>query len=219
MVETNLPVLLLRDVVLFPYNEIRVEFIKLKEKKIIENAIKYNDNHILLINLLDPLEERPSIGDLPDIGVVGKIKSKIELSNGILRVVIAGLSRVEVLNYLENDERNLEAFVVPVRETDEDLKVNEALRRVLIKNLNSFIDVSSMMSNSVLGRIVGVNDIGKLADIICSELPMDYEKKLEYLYTLNPTKRIEMLLKDLSKELETIELEMEIESSLKELKA
>ena len=216
MVETNLPVLLLRDVVLFPYNEIRVEFIKLKEKKIIENAIKYNDNHILLINLLDPLEERPSIGDLPDIGVVGKIKSKIELSNGILRVVIAGLSRVEVLNYLENDERNLEAFVVPVRETDEDLKVNEALRRVLIKNLNSFIDVSSMMSNSVLGRIYGVDDIGKLTDIIVSDLPVSYNVKIKYLYESDSVQRIKVLIEELQREIETVELENEIELNLKE---
>ena len=83
MVETNLPVLLLKNVVLFPYSEIRVEFVKIKEKTIIENAIKNNDNHVLLVNMLDPLEERPGIGDLPDIGIVGRIKSKIELSNGM----------------------------------------------------------------------------------------------------------------------------------------
>ena len=165
MVETNLPVLLLKNVVLFPYSEIRVEFVKIKEKVIIENAIKNNDNHVLLVNMLDPLEERPGIGDLPDIGIVGRIKSKIELSNGVVRVVIVGLSRVEVLNYLDNDDY-YEAFVVPVREFEEDLKVNEALRRVLIKNLNSFIDISSMMSNSVLGRIAGVDNIDKLTDII-----------------------------------------------------
>ena len=72
------------------------------------------------------------------------------------------------------------------------------------------------MSNSVLGRIVGIEDINKLTDIICDELPIDYEKKIEYLYTLDPTKRLEMLLKDLNKELETIQLENEIELSLKE---
>ena len=215
MVETNLPVLLLKNVVLFPYSEIRVEFVKIKEKTIIENAIKNNDNHVLLVNMLDPLEERPGIGDLPDIGIVGRIKSKIELSNGVVRVVIVGLSRVEVLNYLDNDDY-YEAFVVPVREFEEDLKVNEALRRVLIKNLNSFIDISSMMSNSVLGRIAGVDNIDKLTDIIVSDLPVGYSNKLKYLYESNPVQRIKLLIEELQKEIETVELENEIELNLKE---
>ena len=215
MVETNLPVLLLKNVVLFPYSEIRVEFVKIKEKVIIENAIKNNDNHVLLVNMLDPLEERPGIGDLPDIGIVGRIKSKIELSNGVVRVVIVGLSRVEILNYLDNDDY-YEAFVVPVREFEEDLKVNEALRRVLIKNLNSFIDISSMMSNSVLGRIAGVDNIDKLTDIIVSDLPVGYGNKLKYLYESNPVQRIRLLIEELQKEIETVELENEIELNLKE---
>ena len=96
MVETNLPIVLLKNIILFPYNEIRIEFNSSKEKLILENSEKYNDNHILLINLLDPLEENPSIKDLPNIGVLGRIKSKIELSNGPERVVVAGLSRVEI---------------------------------------------------------------------------------------------------------------------------
>ena len=78
MVETNLPVLVLKDIVLFPYNEIRVEFSKTCDKLVLANASKYNDSHILLINLYDPLEENPSIKDLPNVGIIGKIKSKIE---------------------------------------------------------------------------------------------------------------------------------------------
>ncbi|MBR3161952.1 MAG: endopeptidase La [Bacilli bacterium] len=216
MVETNLPVLLLKNVLLFPYNEIRVEFVKLQEKTIIENAIKNNDNHILLVNLLDPLEERPSISDLPGIGVIGRIKSKIELSNGVLRVVIVGLSRVEVINYLDNEDGYNEAFVVPVRDYDNDQKLNEALRRVLIKNLNSYIEVSSMMSNSVLGRIVGIDNIDKLTDIIVSELPISYDNKIRYLYEGNPVERIKLLTLELQREIETVALENEIELNLKE---
>ena len=74
MVETNLPVLILRDIILFPYNDIRVEITKSRDKLMLDNALKYNDNHILFINLLDPLEESPSIRDLPNVGVIGKIK-------------------------------------------------------------------------------------------------------------------------------------------------
>ena len=216
MVETNLPVLLLKNVLLFPYNEIRVEFIKSREKIIIESAIKNNDNHILLVNLKDPLEERPSISELPSTGIIGRIKSKIELSNGVVRVVIVGLSRVEVLNYLDNEEGYHEAFVIPTRDYEEDLNMNEALRRILLKNLNSYIDSSSMMSNSVLGRITGIDNIDKLTDIIVSELPISYSNKLKYLYESNPVERIKNLASDLQREIETVKLENEIEMNLKE---
>ena len=113
MVETNLPILLLKTNILFPYNEIRVEVTSSKEKLVVQNSIKYHDNHLLLINLKDPLEESPNIKDLPGIGVIGKIKSKIELQNGSLRITISGLERVEVLNYIESDYGYLESFVVP----------------------------------------------------------------------------------------------------------
>ncbi|MEE3342514.1 MAG: endopeptidase La [Bacilli bacterium] len=216
MVETNLPVLLLKNVLLFPYSEIRVEFIKSREKLILDNAVKNNDNHVLLVNLLDPLEEKPNISDLPDIGVIGRIKSKIELSNGVVRVVIVGLSRVEVLNYLENEEGYREAFVIPVRDYEDNPAMNEALRRVLFKNLNSYINISSMMSNSVLGRISDVDNIDKLTDIIISELPISYANKLKYLYESNPLQRIKLLVEELQREIETVELENEIETNLKE---
>lgn len=216
MVETNLPVLLLKSIILFPYNEIRVEFSKSRDKLVLTNAVKYNDGHVLFINLYDPLEENPSIKDLPGIGVMGKIKSKIELSNGVVRVVIAGLSRVEVLNYLESDYGYYESFVIPVKDFDNNDIETEALRRILFKEINNYIDSSSLMSNSVLGRISGASNIGKLTDIIAAELPINYTNKLKYLNEVNPISRIKSLIEELKKEIETVNLENEIELSLKE---
>lgn len=216
MVETNLPVLILRDIILFPYNDIRVEITKSRDKLMLDNALKYNDNHILFINLLDPLEESPSIRDLPNVGVIGKIKSKIELSNGTVRIVVGGITRVEVLNYFENDFGYLESFVVPIRDDDYDEATAVALKRILFKDLNKYIDTSSMMSNSVLGRISGVDNIDKLVDIIITELPIEYETKLKYLREVNPLLRMRLVIEDLNKEIETVKLENEIELSLKE---
>ena len=216
MVETNLPIVLLKNIILFPYNEIRIEFNSSKEKLILENSEKYNDNHILLINLLDPLEENPSIKDLPNIGVLGRIKSKIELSNGTVRVVVAGLSRVEILNYIESDYGYIESFVIPTKEYDYDDVEATALKRILYNELNNYVNTSPMMSNSVLGRISGVDNISKLTDIIASELPFDYTSKLKYLNIADPIKRIRQIIEDLNREIETEQLEQEIELTLKE---
>ena len=216
MVETNLPMILLKNNILFPYSEIRVEFIKTEEKIVLENSLKCHDGQLLLVNLEDPLEENPNIRDLPGIGVIGKVKSRIELSNGTVRCVIAGLERVEVLNYIESDYGSLEAFVIPTNEYNYDELESNALKRILFKDLNRYIEVSSVMSNSVIGRISGVDNISKLTDIVCAEVPLDYENKFRYLTAFNPIKRIKMLIADLNKEIETINLENEIEISLKD---
>ena len=96
MIETNLPIIFLRELILFPYNELKIEFSSIKDKYVIDKAIKYNDNYVLLLNLTDPLEENPNYRDLPKMLVLGKINSKIELPNGNFRVTIQGIDRVVI---------------------------------------------------------------------------------------------------------------------------
>ncbi len=214
MVETNLPILYLREVILLPYNEIRLEFTNASDLKILSISEKVYDNHILLINLADPLEESPSFKELPRIGILGKIKTKIELSNGITRVVISGIDRVEILSYVETNDIT-SAFVAPVKEYDYDEVEASALKRILYRKLNEYISISPYMSNSVIGRITDVKDLNKLADIIISELPLDYQNTIKYIVITNPMYRIKTIIEDLTKEIETVKLENKIEDNLK----
>lgn len=214
MVETNLPILYLREVVLFPYNEVRLEFTSDKDKNTLNISERLHESHLLLVNLLDPLEEVPQINELPKIGILGKIKSKIDLPNGITRVVISGIDRVEIVSYVEMNGI-LSSFVIPTKEYDYDEVEAAALRRVLYRKLDEYIDVSPYMSNTVLGRISDVKNISKLADIIVSELPLEYNDVLKYIEIINPMYRIRNIIEDLSKEIETVRLENQIEDNLK----
>lgn len=216
MVETNLPILFLRDVVLLPYNELRMEFSSEFEKKILEVSEKRHDNHILFVNLIDTLEEKPSIRKLPKIAILGKIKTKIELPNGKVRIVVVGIDRVEVLNYIENDDSSFEAFVIPTKAYDYNELESNALKRILLKDLNNYIEISSSISNNVLGRISGINGIGRLTDIIVDEMPFDYLSKVKYIEMPNPMNRIKLIIEDLNKEIETVKLENSLEETLKE---
>ena len=215
MVETNLPVLFLRDVVLFPYNELRIEISSELEKRILDISERCHDNHILFVNLSDTLEERPNIRKLPKMGVLGKIKTKLELPNGIIRLVVVGIDRVEVLNYIENDDNSYSAFVIPTKEYDYNEVEANALRRILLKDLNDYIEISSYISNNVLGRINGVNSLSRLSDIVVSELPIDYMEKIRYIDMPNSMNRIKLIIEDLNQEMETVKLENEIEENLK----
>lgn len=214
MTQTNLPILYLRDVVLLPFNDIRLEFSNDIDKKILNIAESNYDGYVLLINLNDPLEEEPDYNTLPDIGILGKIKSKIDLPNGITRVVMTGIDRVEIVS-INNNNDFLSAFVISTKEYDYNEVEASALRRVLYRKLDEYIDISPYMSNTVIGRITDVKNISKLSDIIVSELPLEYNEVLKYVSITNPMNRIREITLDLSKEIETVRLENEIEDNLK----
>ena len=214
MTQTNLPVLYLRDSVLLPYNDIRIEFSDELNKNILDIAESSYDNYILLINLSDPLEVEPDTGILPRIGILGRIKSKLSLPNGIMRVVLTGIDRVEIVS-VNNNDNILNAFVIPTKEYDYDEAEAAALRRVLYRKLDEYIDISPYMSNTVIGRITEVKNISKLSDIIVSELPLEYKDSFKYIQIVNPMNRIKEVISDLSKETITVRLENEIEYSLK----
>lgn len=214
MTQTNLPILYLRDVVLLPFNDIRLEFSNDIDKKILNIAESNYDGYVLLINLNDPLEEEPDYNTLPNIGILGKIKSKIDLPNGITRVVMTGIDRVEIVSINNNDDF-LSAFVISTKEYDYNEVEASALRRVLYRKLDEYIDISPYMSNTVIGRITEVKNISKLSDIIVSELPLEYNEVLKYVSITNPMNRIREITLDLSKEIETVRLENEIEDNLK----
>ncbi len=214
MVETNLPILYLREVVLLPYNEIRLEFTNDNDKEVLSLAEKKYDGHVLLVNLLDPLEEEPDINELPSICVLSKIKSSLALPNGITRVVLTGVSRVSVSRYV-NLNGHLTAFVSDSCGYDYNEMEALALRRILYRKLDEYIDVSPYMSNTVLGRINDVKNIDKLADIIVSELPLEYNDLVKYVSITNPIFRVRTIIEEISKETQTLLLENQIEDSLK----
>lgn len=215
MVESNLPLIFLKEVVLLPFNEIRIEVSSNKDKEVINYADSKCNGYLLCINLEDSREENPNVRSLPKIGILAKIKSKIELSNGIIRLVLIGIDRVEVLNY--SDDNNItHAFVIPTKEYDYSVEEANALRRILLKKLDEYIEISPYVSNNVLGRINGINNISRLSDIIVYELPLEYLSKLKYITTPSSISRLRSLVEDLNKEIETVKLETDIESNLKD---
>ena len=94
--KSNLPVLLLKNMVLFPYNEIRIELDTAEDKKIISLVESCYDNRLLIVNPKDSLEVKPEIDELPNFRIVGKIKMKLDMPNGKTRIIILGESRVRI---------------------------------------------------------------------------------------------------------------------------
>ena len=213
MVETCLPVLVLRNIILFPQSEIRIELENDKDKELISLAESYYNKHILVVHPNDMFNENISIYDYPKIGVLGYINMKLDLPNNKTRIVIRGLNRVQVKNYEKSD-----SFVTSVIDEIHYKKLDKyeeiAFSRSLIKQVEYYIEQNPNMSNSVLSQILGINDIDKITDVLVMSIPGTYERKLEYLNEVDPTNRVMMLLDDINQELKIIKLEQRIEEKV-----
>lgn len=211
--KSNLPVLLLKNMVLFPYNEIRIELDTDEDKKIISLAESCYDNRLLIVNPKDSLEVSPEIDELPNFGIVGKIKMKLDMPNGKTRIIILGESRVKIFAY-SKDEGVYEALFSTLPPEELSPIEEMAYVRALNKHIDVYVHEVPYMSNTILSQTAGINDIDKLTDIVVLYLPINYERKQEYLKETSSTLRVKMILDDINSDIEILKLEQDIESSV-----
>ncbi len=210
MTKTSLPVLLIRNMVLFPWSEIRLEFDSDNDKRVISLAESFYENNIVIVNPKDLLEIDPDISELPKIGVLATIKMKIDMPNGKTRIILSGINRVYVHAYTKDDNL-FEAMVSDTEEDELDIKEELAYSRALNKHIEVYVKEVPYMSNSVLGQIAGITSISRLTDIIALFLPTTFERKKEYIEEVSSTSRVKMILDDINRDIEVMKLEEEIE--------
>ena len=211
----NLPVLLLKGLILLPSNDIRLEFDNDISKAIIDVSEIFHNGLILVVNQENPLEEQPDIGDLSRIGVIGKINHKLTLPNGKTRVVITGLRRVYVNEYLKPDKEITEAIVseIPIEDLSNNIIIGTI--RKLYNELEQYIKNVPYVSNSLLALISNTKDISKMTDIVVMQIPIENERLIDYVKQTSSLKRVEMILEDIYKEEQLFEIEKKLDSKVK----
>lgn len=213
MVKTKLPVLVIRDMVLFPATEIRLEFDKMEYKQLLSLTESLYQNHLLVVTPLDTLEIHPDITELPKIGVIACIKMKMNMPNGKTRVVLEGIRRSEALSYVEEDHL-YDAMITGIDSKSLDAKEENAYIRSLVKQLESYVNDVPYMSNAVLSQIAGITDLEKATDIIASYFPAPIERKIAYINEIRPEERVKMLIHDMNQDRQVLKLEKRIEEKV-----
>lgn len=209
MKKTILPVLVLNDTVLLPSSEIRMDFDSAVEKSLFSYAEGYYDSNILIIYSNN--NATVDISDLPKIGVVGTIKLHIDLPNGKTKVVVQGTKRVSIIEF-KNNNQILEAEIEDVIKDNITAKEYEAYTRVIYKKVNSYIEISNF--KDLLKDLEQYDNLGDLTDYIINYLPIDNDRKEEYVLELSAVKRSEMLISDINQDMEVAELEKLIDDRL-----
>ncbi len=213
----NLPVVLLRGITLLPNNEIRLEFDHTVSKDVLETAELFHNNYLLVVSQDNVEEEFPKVHELPKIGVISKVIQKYSLPNGIVRVVIKGISRGKVYDYLyvEKVSEFLESIVVAIKVVVIKDDETEILKNKLKQEINHYIQIDPYMNNNLIQDVQKYEDLNVLTDKIVPLLPISDKRIKEYLYSLNSKKRAEMLLIDLSKNIKLFNLEKSIDIKVK----
>lgn len=212
----NIPVILLKNLVILPNQEIKLELNNVISGKAINDASSNFKSEILVVAPMDLLEEEPSVDDLPKVGVIAKIKNKID-NDGVIEIKLRGLKRVAVNKYYQ--EKNNEVLYSEVMYIDLPALVEEeenAILRKLVDTLKKYINISKGISNDILNFVSNNKDLNKITDAITSFLPFNIGKKLEYMQEINPIKRAKALIKDMNEEIKGIEIDNELEEKIDE---
>ena len=214
----NLPVLLLRKLVLLPYQELRIELNVDLSKKIMDLSEQAYNSKLLVICPDNVLESSPSEADLPSVGILTKIKSKIILPNGNYRVVLSGLNRVLVNEYrnIPDEPDILESNVKRIYIDEASEKEEEAVLRTLKALLEKYMSLNPAASNSVNNTISNMTDLDMLTDVVANYLPLDIKKKVQYMNEFDYLTRANNLIKDINLELEVISIESKIDEEIRE---
>ena len=205
MIKTNLPVLFIKNHEIFPYCETKLEFSDTNIKKTISLAESYFDNCVFIVHQKsnDNLENLKTI----NVGIIAKIKLKIDMPNGNMRINLKGLKRAIIHEIIEED--NLyEASLSLVNKEEIDPIEEIAMSRTLYKSLDTYIKETE---TTLFDSVKDIRDINKLTDIIVSLLPLNHNRKLKYLKEVSSVTRLKMLLDDLEYELSIIGIEKEID--------
>lgn len=214
-----IPVIPLRGLVVFP--DMVLHFDIGRKKSI--SALKYameRDQKVCLVCQKDAAVNDPQLEDLFTVGVICNVKQMVRIPNSDnIRVVVEGVSRVEILDVNTGDGKNfLFASVLPVEESEENKGSDElvAYSRAVRREFEYYASLMPKISNDVIAKVISIRDYGKLADFICSNTFLDYEEKQDILNSSDVLERLIQLLVYLKKENSTLEIEAEIHEKVQE---
>ena len=212
---TNLPVIPLRGLVVFPNSTITFDVGRKKSIEALKNAMN-TDQKVFIVCQKDPVIDEPQFDDLYEIGTVCTVKQLIRLGNNerCVRVAVEGIYRAELVS-LNQTKPFILADVYGIddgehEETREDL----AYKRLVRKEFDKYSELTRDISNEIHNRVDNAKLSGELADIISSEINLTYINKQTILSIINQTERISQLYIFISKENEELQIEQEIQKKV-----
>ena len=211
--QTTLPLLPLRDVVVFPHMVIPLFVGRPKSIKALEAAMEQGKS-IMLAAQKAAAKDEPSATDIYEIGCVANILQMLKLPDGTVKVLVEGAQRARI-NHISDASAHFVADLTPLdSEIGDDSEV-EAMRRAIVQQFDQYVKLNKKIPPEILASLAGIDDAGRLADTVAAHLPLKLEQKQVILEIFNVAKRLEHLLGQLEGELDILQVEKRIRGRVK----
>ncbi|QYF93175.1 endopeptidase La [Massilia sp. PAMC28688] len=211
--QTTLPLLPLRDVVVFPHMVIPLFVGRPKSIKALEAAMEQGKS-IMLAAQKAAAKDEPSATDIYEIGCVANILQMLKLPDGTVKVLVEGAQRARI-NHISDAPAHFMADITPLdSEIGDDSEV-EAMRRAIVQQFDQYVKLNKKIPPEILASLAGIDDAGRLADTVAAHLPLKLEQKQVILEIFNVAKRLEHLLGQLEGELDILQVEKRIRGRVK----
>jgi ATP-dependent Lon protease len=209
----KIPLLPLRGLLVYPSMVLHLDVGRDKSIKALEQAM-LEDHAILLCSQSEVNLEEPATDDIYRVGTIANIRQMLKLPNGTIRVLVEGIIRAEITEYLPNDQYfEVMAKDLPeVEATDSEI---DALMRTVLNQFEYYINLSKKVTPETLSAVSDIEEPGRLADVICSHLSLKIKDKQEILEMVDVRVRLEKLLDILNNEREVLEIERKISQRVK----
>ena len=210
----KLPILALRGLVVFPDQTIHFDVGRTKSIRALDAAMKA-DQHILLIPQKDLVEDDPKLVDLHSVGVIAHVKQVLKTQGENLRILVTGIHRAKIAE-VSQTEPYMAGYVesLPVQSGADNAR-GLALRREAVTVYGQYLEHYENTAQVILLKIMNSEDTGYVADAIAQNSGIEFRDKCRLLSQRNPTKRLEMALKLLKREVEVLQLEAQIQEKTK----
>jgi ATP-dependent Lon protease len=209
----QLPLLPLRDVVVFPHMVIPLFVGRPKSIKALETAMETGKS-ILLVAQKSAAKDDPVAEDLYQIGCISNILQMLKLPDGTVKVLVEGAQRAHIKNVTDEGSHNAaEATAIPGDE-GQNHEV-EAMRRAIIAQFDQYVKLNKKIPPEILTSLAGIEEPGRLADTIAAHLPLKLEQKQQVLEMFDVKARLEHLLSQLETELDILQVEKRIRGRVK----
>ena len=211
----DLPLLPLRDVVVFPHMVIPLFVGRPKSIKALELAME-SDRRIMLVAQKAAAKDEPSVEDMFDVGCVSTILQMLKLPDGTVKVLVEGQQRA-LVTFIADAETHFTATVTPVEQDQEKHKSSEieALRRAVMQQFDQYVKLNKKIPPEILTSISSIDDPGRLADTIAAHLPLKLENKQVVLDLSDVKARLENLFEQLDREVDILNVDKKIRGRVK----
>jgi len=210
---SQLPLLPLRDVVVFPHMVIPLFVGRPKSIKALEAAMEQGKS-IMLAAQKAAAKDEPSAADIYEIGCVANILQMLKLPDGTVKVLVEGAQRARI-HHISELETHFVAELTPIESESGDESEVEAMRRAIVQQFDQYVKLNKKIPPEILTSLAGIDDAGRLADTIAAHLPLKLEQKQVILEIFNVAKRHEHLLGQLEAELDILQVEKRIRGRVK----